>query len=211
MTVWFLFAFVVTNVILDLAPGSAVERVVGEAMGRGVARAHAAILGVLAADLVWATVAIGWLWLIMDGVPILLYMAKWLGLAALVHLLGRALRIAVVGRGVHEVAPRRDGGLLAAAGSAFVLQMRHPARIFFFMAVVSVFTGSRIGWEGRLVDLGLMAVALEWPIFALYAFCAATAAGAMARIGAKTCREALAAILLLTATGYVAVPSAENR
>ncbi len=215
MSIWFLVAFVLTNIFLDLAPGSAVQRVVAEGMAKGLFGAQAAILGVLAADFIWCFLAISALFTVMETVPLLLYGSKWFGLVCLVVLLARALRIAVVGRGVHVVAPgdHERGSGFDTFRSAFLMQMRHPTTMIFFFAVLSVFAGSREGWEIRLADLGLFAVILEWPVFALYAFCGAEAARAAARRGAKTIQEALASVFLLTATGFVAAPSVsvENR
>ena len=76
MSIWFLVAFVLTNVFLDLAPGSAVQRVVAEGMAKGLLGAQAAILGVLAADFIWCFLAISALFTVMETVPLLLYGAK---------------------------------------------------------------------------------------------------------------------------------------
>ena len=56
--------------------------------------------------------------------------------------------------------------------------MTHPTVMIFFFALLSVFAGSRAGWTLRMVDFGLFAVILEWPVFSLYAFLASEAAQA---------------------------------
>lgn len=200
-------AFVLTNILLDLAPGSAVERVVSEGMSKGWLGAQPAILGILLADLVWCFLAISALFTTMVTMPLLLYGAKWFGLACLLALLARSLHVAVVGRGVHEVPPPPSPHVLRSVLRGFELQTSHLTALIFFVAVLSVFTGSREGWEDRLVEFGFFAVALEWPLFTLYAFAAATAGRGMARRGGKTVGEAIAALALLFATGMVASPS----
>ncbi|MCE1235610.1 MAG: LysE family transporter [Hyphomicrobiales bacterium] len=202
MTFWVL-AFVLVNVFLDLGPGRAVERSVAEGMTHGWIGAQAAILGVLAADVVWCFLAVSALFTAMVMLPPLLYWAKWIGLGLLLVLIARSLRIAVMGRGVHPVEPARPTSGWQAFRSAFVLQTGHPTPLIFFLAVLSVFAGSRIGWETRMLDFGLLAVALEWPVLTAYAFIGA----ASARPGAKSLGVTAAALSLLVATGLVAMPS----
>lgn len=207
MSVWLVVAFVVTNILLDLAPGSAVGRIVAEGMGKGVIGSQGLIIGIVLADLVWCFFALSALFMTMVLVPPLLYGAKWLGLACLLWLLARSLRHAIVGRGVIPVEPREAAGFRASLAEGFSQQMSHPTVMLFFFAVLSVFAGSRAGWTLRMFDLGLFAVILEWPVFSLYAFCASEAARAAARPGAKSLGEAIAALLLIAVTGMVAVPS----
>lgn len=200
-------AFVVTNIFLDLAPGSAVERVVSEGMAKGGLGAQPAIFGIVLADLIWCFVALSVLFTTMVMVPPLLYAAKWFGLACLLVLLTRALHVALVGRGVHVVAPPPSPSVWRGFVDGFELQASHPTGLVFFLAVLSVFTGSREGWEDRLVQFGFFAVVLEWPVLSLYAFVASKAGRAAGRRGAKTICEALAALALIVATGMVATPS----
>lgn len=202
MSSWVL-AFVRINVFLDLAPGRAVERVVAEGMTHGWIGAQAAILGVLAADVVWCFLAVSALFTAMMMLPPLLFWAKWIGLALLSALIFRSLRIAILGRGVHPVEPARATSGWEAFRSAFVLETSHPTSLIFFVAVLSVFAGSRIGWETRLMDFGLLAVALEWPVLTAYACIGA----ASARPGAKSLGVTSAVLALLVVTGLVAMPS----
>lgn len=204
---WLVFAFVLTNIFLDLAPASAVERVVSEGAAKGVVGAQPAIVGILLADLLWCFLAISALFTVMVMVPPLLYWTKWIGLVCLLFLLGRSLRIAIVGRGVHPIVRCRRESASRSFRSSFRQQMTQPTAMIFFFAVLSVFAGSRFGWEIRLMDLGFFAVVLEWPVFALYAFCGAEAARAAERPGRKSIGEAIASLVLLSATGMVAVPS----
>lgn len=211
MSVSLVVVFVLTNILLDLAPGSAVGRIVAEGMGRGVLRSQGLILGIVLADLVWCFFAFSALFMTMMLVPPLLYGAKWAGLACLVWLLGRSLRHAIVGRGVIPVEPHRGSGFRQAVVEGFSLQMTHPTVMIFFFALLSVFAGSRAGWTLRMVDFGLFAVILEWPVFSLYAFLASEAARAAARPGLKTLSESISALLLIAVTGMVAVPSSRDR
>jgi threonine/homoserine/homoserine lactone efflux protein len=204
---WLIVAFVVINLFLDLEPASAVERVVGEGMAKGAMGAQGAILGILAADLMWCFFAISALFTVMVLVPPMLYGAKWLGLACLLWLLVRSLRFAIEGRGVHPMAPAPVSGFFASAYSGFAQQMTHPTVMIFFFAVLSVFAGSRFGWEHRMFDLGVFAVLLEWPVLALYARIGAVAARAALRPGPKTTCESISSLALLAATGIVAAPS----
>jgi len=204
---WLIFAFVLINLFLDLAPASAVERTVAEGMAKGVIGAQGVILGILAADLLWCFFAISALFTVMVLVPPLLYAAKWFGLACLVWLLVRSLRIAILGRGVHPIAPAPATGFLSSMRAGFAFQMTQPTAMIFFFAVLSVFAGSRFGWEYRMFDLGLFAVMLEWPVLALYAQLGSEAGRAAARTGAKTTEETVASLALLAATGIVAAPS----
>lgn len=210
MSVWFVLAFVLTNIFLDLAPGSAVGRVVAEGMGKGVMGAQGAIIGIVLADLLWCFLAVSALFTTMVMVPPLMYAMKWLGLACLVWLLGRSLRHAVVGRGVIPVRPIESNGFWPSLREGFALQTAHPTVMVFYFAVLSVFAGSRAGWEIRMIDLGLFAVILEWPVFSLYALLAAEAARAAGRKGLKTIGESIAALLLIAGTGMVAVPSIDD-
>lgn len=207
---WLMVAFVLTNVFLDLAPAASVDRVVAEGAAKGVVRAQAAILGILAADLLWCFLAVSALYVVMVTVPLLLYGAKWVGLVCLLVLLARSLRIAIVGRGVRPFSPAPQVGAWASFRASFAQQMTHPTAMIFFFAVLSVFAGSRNCWEVRLIDLGLFAVVLEWPVLALYSLFGAEAARAADRPGAKSVVETISGLALLAATGMVAVPS-ENR
>lgn len=204
---WLIVAFVLINVFLDLAPAASVERVVAEGAAKGVVRAQAAVLGIVFADLLWCLLAVAMLYVGMMTVPLLLYGAKWVGLVCLVVLLCRSLRIAIVGRGVRAFAPAPHLGAWTSFRTSFVQQMTHPTAMIFFFAVLSVFAGSRNCWEVRLIDLGVFAVLLEWPVFALYALLGADAMRAAERSGVKSVGETLAGLALLAATGMVAAPS----
>ena len=207
---WPIVAFVLINVFLDLAPAASVERVVAEGAAKGVVGAQPAIVGTLLADLLWCCLAIAALFTAIAMVPPLLPWAKWLGLACLLVLLGRSLRIAVVGRGVRPFRPVPAIGAWASFRTGFAQQMTHPTAMIFFFAVLSVFTGSRACWEERLFDLGLFAVVLEWPVFSLYALLGADATRAADRPGRKSVGETFAGLALLAATGMVAAPSEDR-
>lgn len=204
---WFIVAFVLINIFLDLAPACSVERVVSEGMAKGVLGAQGAIVGTLAADLIWCFLAVSALFTVMVLIPSITYWVKFIGLAGLLWLLVRQLRIAILGRGVHPIAAAAPTSFRTAVRSSFVQQMSHPTSMVFFLAVLSVFAGSRFGWEYRMIDLGLFAVVLEWPVLALYAHLGSETARASRRAGPKSIGEAVAGLALVTATGLVAAPS----
>ena len=204
---WFTVAFVLINIFLDLAPASAVERVVSAGMPKGVFGAQGTIVGILAADLIWCFLALSSLFTVMVLIPALAYWVKWIGLAGLLWLLVRQIRIAIVGRGIHPIEAAVPTSFTAAARAGFAHQMTHATTMVFFLALLSVFAGSRFGWEYRMIDLGLFAVVLEWPVFALYALLGSETARAARRSGPKTTVEAVAGLALVAATGIVAAPS----
>ncbi len=206
-----LIAFVSINLLLDLTPGPAVLRVVSDAMGNGALRTQATIAGISAANLIYCLVAVGLMAMLVAAVPQLFASIKLAGLAYLVWLGGRSFRSAWIARGVEEAEPTAPASAFALARAAFALQIRSHHTVLFYCALLPVFACEAEGAGGRMAWLGPLAVALEWPVLALYAHLAERATAFARRPGPKRMFDALSGLILLGASGLVARTSIGER
>src|SRR5687767_9380997 len=76
-------AFAVTTLIMDLTPGPAVLKVVGDSMGNGWRPAQASVIGILAANAIYITAAALGLSGLFLAFPGLFDIVKWAGVSYL--------------------------------------------------------------------------------------------------------------------------------
>lgn len=195
MTLETLALFAATEFLLSLTPGPAVMLVVGLSMRQGARAGHFVSLGVLLANAFYfALSALGVGALILTSAALFTAL-KWIGAAYLAWLGARMawplLRRLWRERGAgtpetgldldaaSRAAPANVHGAWALVGRGFVLQCSNPKNLAFFVAILPQFVspGEPVAWQMLL--LGLVSVAVEWPILVAYSFAAAASARAM--------------------------------
>lgn len=131
-------AFVLTSVLMDLTPGPAVLKVVGDGMRHGFKPAQASIAGILAANAMYCALSALGLSALLTAFPVLFEFIKWAGVAYLVWIGLQSLRHAWTGEAVRAtVSPR--GTPRALFRSSFVLQGANPKSYLYFAAILPAF------------------------------------------------------------------------
>lgn len=167
--------FIVMILGLIFTPGPAVLKVVSDAMTNGVAGAHASMMGVFAANLMYALLAVAGVSALIFAFPILFDVIKWIGVAYLLHLAVKSFRTATSAReSVAARAPRRSSRALF--WSSLATQGANPKSVVSFCVILPLFAGEGPGIEGRMILLAMISIALEYPALLLYAVLGSTAA-----------------------------------
>jgi homoserine/homoserine lactone efflux protein len=162
-----LIAFAVTNFLLNITPGPAVLRVVGDSLAHGALRGQATVLGILLANSMYCAFAALGLGAVLATAPILFEIIKWAGVVYLVWLGMGCLRQAIASTSVQA------GSLSSVAASrlftrSFLLQGANPKSVLFFGAMLPAFAGEAEGAAMRIIALGVIAILLEYPVLAVY-------------------------------------------
>ena len=167
--------FIIMILAFIFTPGPAVLKVVSDAMANGVGRSHASMMGVFAANLMYALLAVAGMSALIFAFPILFEVIKWVGVAYLLHLAFKSFRNAASARkSFAGPAPRRSP--CALFWSSLAIQGANPKSVVSFCVILPLFAGEGAGIEGRMIILALISIALEYPALLLYALLGSTAA-----------------------------------
>ncbi len=163
----FFVLFVVTNFVLNLTPGPAVMMVIGHAMVNGPRRAQASALGVLSGNVFYCLLSAFGLGAVLVASREFLLAIQYLGAAYLVYL---ALKTWMSPNQLLGPKPDADQDLSNRLfKQAFLAQLSNPKSILFFGAFVPQFVDPAYPAIPQIIAYGLLAVALEYPVLAIYA------------------------------------------
>ncbi len=100
-----LLAFFTTSTLLNITPGPAVLRTIGDSMQHGAGRAHATILGILGANAMYCGLAVLGLGALINALPQLFHVIKWVGVSYLLWIAFGSLKAAWQGSLAGQVPP----------------------------------------------------------------------------------------------------------
>lgn len=200
-------AFAIAQLTLSLMPGPAVLLTTSIAIRRGMVAALSAIAGVLFGNAVYIAASCAGLGAALSAEPRLL---KLISIAGAAYLAWIALGLLMKSLKQPQSSAQGSVGALWPNAetsppfkSALLLQLSNPKSILFFGAMLPQFA-ARDGWAPavQMAALGVLAVLIELPILAAYAWLAHKA-GAAGRLGGRWMNLS-AGLILLAAAGLAA-------
>ncbi len=204
-----LIAFFTTSMILNITPGPAVLRTIGDSMQHGTGRAHGTIFGILGANAMYCTLAVLGLGAVILAVPEVFMTIKWVGVAYLIWIAFGAFKSAWHGQ-PGAVAPLSTGTSRLFVRS-FLLQSANPKSSLFFCAMLPVFAGEAEGAPLRIAILGALAILSEYPVLLGYALLGSRALKFARTPMARRVIDACAGFALIGAAGMVARTALDKR
>lgn len=171
-----LITFVFTNLALNVTPGPAVIQVTSHAYSQGWRRAQLSVLGILCGNALYCLLSAAGLGALLMKWPQVYQVLRYAGALYLVWLALKRLwhtsQRAADGTGAQTIASRP-----ALFHESLLLQLSNPKSLLFFCALLPVFIGTTDGSGGwAILLLGLLAIALEYPVLLGYTLVSSTLA-----------------------------------
>lgn len=207
---WTVFiAFVVTSTLMDLTPGPAVLKVVGDGIRYGLKPAQFSIAGILSANAMYCAFSAFGLSALLLAFPMLFEFIKWVGVAYLVWIGLQSLRDAWSGEAAQaQVSPH--GTPRALFRSSFVLQGANPKSYLYFAAILPAFAPADAAPQWILI-LGAISILLEYPSLLLYSLLGGKAAQYVTGPFARRAFSGLSGTAVIGAAAMVARTSLPAR
>ena len=205
-----LLAFATTTFLLNITPGPAVMQVVGHSISNGWKASQASIGGILLANAMYCALSVLGLGALILAVPALFEVIKWCGVTYLAWLGLKSLR-AAFRPGARSDAPVLVARPLTLFRQSFVLQGANPKSVLFFCALLPTFAGDAQGAPLRIAVLGMVAIAMEYPVLLAYSLMAARARTWLKGMRGKRVLDGLSGTALLAAAGTVASATLRQR
>jgi len=199
----FWWGYVVTSIVLALAPGPAVMLVLSNALQFGARRTVSSILGILSANTVYFILSATSIGAILVSSYAVFFVMKWVGAGYLIFLGLKALlsRESVLGS-TTDLDGDRSVRRLYAGG--FLLQISNPKALFYFASILPQFVHPKQPVAPQIAILGLTTSVLEVAIQLGYAIVAGQAIEAMRKPNyVKWTNRVAGCILLGTGGGLV--------
>lgn len=204
-----LAAFFTTSFLLNITPGPAVLRTIGDSMQHGAGPAHGTIFGILGANAMYCALAVLGLGAVILAFPSLFEIIKWVGVCYLLWIAFGALRAAWRGGAALAAPVPAEGRKLFIR--SFLLQSMNPKSSLFFCAMLPVFAGEAEGAPMRIAILGALAILSEYPVLLGYALLGARALAFARTPTARRITDALSGFALIGAATMVARTALERR
>jgi len=201
-----LVAFATTTLLLDMTPGPAVLRVIGDSLASGWRPAQASILGILAGNAMYCALSVLGLGALLLAAPAVFEVVKWCGVAYLAWLGLKSVRASFGGAGL-AVRPALAARPAALFRQSFLVQSANPKSVLYFCALLPNFAGEAEGAAARIAILGLVSMVIEYPVLLAYSLLGARARGWLAGPRGRRALDALAGTALLGAAATVATAS----
>lgn len=205
-------AFLAIEFVSSISVGPAVLFVIAQSLRAGGWRGLWAALGILSANVIWfALSGLGVGAALLAAGP-WFFAIKWLGAAYLVYL----GLLSIFG---HASVASPQGGDSAHQQSSrqvwrrgLILQLTNPKALVFFVALLPLFIEPEAPVWPQILILGATSIAAEFPVLALYAALAASAArlARNERFG-RTIDVAVGLLLIAAAVGIVLADSTSAR
>lgn len=198
MTLSLLAAFCLTTILIDLTPGPAVMKVIGDALGNGWRKAQASVAGILAANALYCLLSALGLSALLLAAPLMFEAVKWAGAAYLVWLGLKAIKNS-------GSALETDAGAAAVATpgtmfrSSLVVQISNPKSFLYFSAILPAFASVAEKTSPAILALGFLSLVTEYTVLSFYSLLSG-------RLRAKaTGKSARRALTLLNGAALFAV------
>src|SRR5450432_2066241 len=174
MSLKLLLGFAVTEFLMSLTPGPAVLLVVSQGMHAGFRSSLRGVAGILTGNTIYFVLSAAGLGALLRASANLFQIIKWLGIA---YLLLIGIRMLVFHRAATKSAEPTARSRLTLFSQGLVTQLSNPRAIVFFTALLPQFlspgdpTSGRspgTGMAAQFVVLGLISIAVEFPVLAGY-------------------------------------------
>jgi threonine/homoserine/homoserine lactone efflux protein len=162
-------AFAITDLFISMTPGPAVLLVISQGIKFGVRASIKVTLGVLTANLCFFTLSAAGLSALLIASANLFLMIKWVGAGYLIFL-GIRLLLSKGARLEEENQAEVKSERLFVQG--FITHISNPKAIIFFTALLPQFLSDTAPVTLQLIILGIISVAVEFPILFLYGWLA---------------------------------------
>ena len=205
-----LLAFAATNFVLNITPGPAVLQVVGHSLGNGWRPAQASILGILAANAMYCMLSALGLSALILAAPSLFEIIKWGGAAYLAWIGIRAL-LSALHTDATSMTASKPASPATLFKQSFLLQGANPKSVLFFGAMLPAFAGPAEGAAQRIVLLGLLAIALEYPVLLAYSLLGTRMSALTRTVAARRALQVGSGLSLIGAASMVARTSLHNK
>lgn len=158
-------AFTMLEAMLCLVPGPAVLFVMGQGLVQGPRPAVAAGVGILTANAVYFAISATGLGALLLASYEVFFAIKWLGVAYLLWIGGRALMTRPEALAIRRPAPASAWRVLR---RGFLVQAANPKSILFFGALLPQFVDPAGDVAMQMLVLGGTSVAVEFAVLACY-------------------------------------------
>jgi homoserine/homoserine lactone efflux protein len=203
-------AFAVTTLIMDLTPGPAVLKVVGDSMGSGWRPAQASVIGILAANAIYITAAALGLSGLFLAFPGLFDIVKWAGVSYLVWI-GLREMIGAWQASNTEIAVRPPATRRALFRSSFLVQIGNPKALLYFCAMLPAFAGMTSNPPLWIVIFGAISLLAEYLVLLVYTLIGGSLAEVAKRASFRRLLDAVAGAVLVAAAMMIARTSLQSR
>jgi len=160
--------FLLTTLIVCLAPGIGVIYTLSVALGAGWRAGLLAAVGCTICTALHLGLAMAGLAAILHTSAVLFQAVKFAGVAFLLWMAWATLR----GGGGLDVRPAEAGSAVRIVWRGILLNLLNPKLPLFFLAFLPQFVSADAAAGGMIVELGLVFVAMTFATFALYALAA---------------------------------------
>lgn len=171
MSIKLLLVFAVTEFLLSLTPGPAVFLVVSQGMKAGFKPSLRGTLGILSGNAIYFALSALGLGALLLASATLFQVIKYLGAAYLIFIGVKMLisKSETIKEGEQTVAPRRPLRLFS---QGLITQLSNPKAIVFFTALLPQFVTPGEAMFEQFIVLGLVSIAVEFPVLAAYGWVA---------------------------------------
>jgi len=184
MSIKLLAVFALTEFLMSLTPGPAVLLVISQSVRTGFWSSVSGVIGILAGNTLYFVLSAFGLGALLVASGRLFQVLKWAGV---IYLMGLGLKMLFSPSRPDEDpsetgSDRRRRSLMPKpAAQGLITQLSNPRAIIFFTALLPQFVTPGGNVTGQLVTLGIVSIAVEFPVLLFYGW----AGGAGARLLAK--------------------------
>jgi homoserine/homoserine lactone efflux protein len=164
MSVSNLLFFAAMDLVLCLTPGPAVLLVMSQAMKRGFRPSLRGAGGILAGNTIYFALSAAGLGALLVASKTVFEAIKWAGAAYLVFI---GLRMILSRTTAEERGPERPAGGFV---QGLLTQLANPKAVVFFTALLPQFIDPHGPIALQFFVLGVISIAIEFPVLAMYAF-----------------------------------------
>jgi homoserine/homoserine lactone efflux protein len=204
-------AFALTTLLMDLTPGPAVLKVMGDAMGNGWRPAQASVIGILSANALYCMGAALGLSGLLLAFPGLFEILKWAGVSYLAWLGLREI-IGAWRAPNTQIAVRPPATSRELFRSSFLVQIGNPKALLYFCAMLPTFAGMTSNPPLWIILFGAISLVAEYFVLLLYSVLGGSLAAVAQRASFRRVFDALAgAVLLVAAAMMITRTSLQSR
>lgn len=202
-------AFALTTLIMDLTPGPAVLKVIGDSMGNGWRPAQASVIGILSANAIYIAAAAFGLSGLFLAFPALFDIVKWAGVCYLIWIGLREIHGAWRASNA-EIAARPPASHRALFRSSFIVQIGNPKALLYFCAMLPAFAGVTSNPPLWIIIFGAISLMAEYFVLLLYTVLGGSLAEAAKRASFRRFFDAMAGAVLVAAATMIARTSLQS-
>jgi threonine/homoserine/homoserine lactone efflux protein len=162
-----LLVFAITEFLLSLTPGPAVLLVVSQAVRVGFRSSITGVIGILTGNAFYFVLSALGLAALLSTSVVLFQVVRWLGAGYLIFV-GIRMLISKEQAREGQIVTSRTRQSLALFSQGLVTQLSNPKALVFFTALLPQFVSPGGKILAQFVCLGLISIAVEFPVLAVY-------------------------------------------